>query len=228
MLNRNPDPAGKEDWVRQLLNHETDGAGIAYGFIMSREFQYRNTGNEEFVDILYHTFFDRTADAGGRSGWLGELAAGRERGYVLSGFVNSAEFDKLCDTYGIIRGTMREDGIPYNPGIRQFVERCYTKVLGRDGEKGGMDDWTNRISSGIMSPEDVAKSFFLSKEYVDKKTSNAQYVETLYETFLGRASDPAGKSGWVSQLDAGMDRNTVLEGFSKSEEFARILSDYGL
>ena len=216
------------DWTNRLLNHEIDGAGIANGFIMSNEFTNRSLSNEDYVDTLYRTFFNREADQGGRANWLSELAAGKTRGYVLSGFVNSTEFDNLCDAYGIARGTMREDGSPVNAGIRQFVERCYTKVLGRSGEKAGVEDWTNRIATGQMSAEDVAKSFFFSDEYTNKNTDNGTFVETLYQTFMDRASDPAGKSDWMGRLDAGASRQEVLEGFSRSEEFAGILHSYGL
>ncbi len=227
-LGRGAEEKGLKDWTERLLSHEVDGAGIAHGFIMSDEFTKRNLSDREFVDVLYRTFFNREADAGGRANWLAALAAGKTRGYVLSGFVNSTEFDRLCDSYGIARGTMREDGSPVNPGIRSFVERCYTKVLGREGEKAGIEDWTNRIATGQMSAEDVAKSFFFSDEYTNKKTSNETFVETLYQTFMGRASDPAGKSDWVGRLNRGTSRQEVLEGFSRSTEFAGILQSFGL
>ncbi len=108
------------------------------------------------------------------------------------------------------------------------MERCYTKVLGREGEKAGIEDWTNRIATGQMSAEDVAKSFFFSDEYINKKTNNETFVETLYQTFMDRASDPAGKSDWVGRLNRGTSRQEVLEGFSRSTEFAGILQSFGL
>ena len=33
--------------------------------------------------------------------WLGELDNGKDRGYVLNGFLGSQEFIKLCQEYGI-------------------------------------------------------------------------------------------------------------------------------
>ena len=227
-LGRAAEPQGLKDWTNRLLSHEFDGAGIANGFIMSDEFKNRRLNDGDYVDTLYRTFFNREADQGGRATWLGDLASGKSRGYVLAGFVNSREFDVLCDSYGIVRGVMREDGSPINPGIRGFVERCYLKALGREGEKAGVEDWTNRIATGAMSAEDVAKSFFFSDEYINKQTDNEAFVETLYQTFMDRASDPAGKADWVGRLNAGTGRKEVLEGFSRSEEFAGILRQYGL
>ena len=84
-LGRNAVEAGLKDWTNRLLNHEIDGAGIANGFIMSNEFTNRSLSNEDYVDTLYRTFFNREADQGGRATWLSELAAGlmprRQRGY---------------------------------------------------------------------------------------------------------------------------------------------------
>lgn len=74
----------------------------------------------------------------------------------------------------------------------------------------------------------MAKLFFQSDEFLRRDLNDADYVETLYETFLDRASEPDGKRYWIEKLGAGMDRNTVLEGFSKSQEFADILAAYGL
>ncbi|MDE6675687.1 MAG: DUF4214 domain-containing protein [Acetatifactor sp.] len=37
-----------------------------------------------------------------------------------------------------------------------------------------------------------------------------------------------GKSDWVGRLSAGASREEVLEGFSRSKEFAGILAGYGL
>ena len=228
-LGREAESRGLEDWTGRLLRQEVDGAGIAKGFICSSEFVSHNLNDNDFVNTLYRTFFDREADQGGKENWLQHLAAGHSREYVLSGFVNSLEFSNLCDRYQIARGTMQEDGSSvYRPGVREFVLRLYTKTLGRQGETMGVEDWTNRIATGQMSAEDVAKSFFFSDEYADKNTDNETFVETLYQTFMDRTSDAAGKADWVGRLNGGTSRQEVLEGFSRSKEFAGIMADYGL
>ena len=48
----------------------------AAGFIYSTELAKRNLTDEQFVDMLYRTFFDRQADAAGRKYWIGKLASG--------------------------------------------------------------------------------------------------------------------------------------------------------
>ena len=228
-LSREAETAGLNDWSSKLSNQEIDGAGIANGFINSAEFKNRNLNNNDYLDVLYRTFFDREADAGGKAYWMGKLQKGISRTEVLSGFVNSQEFSNLCDRFGIARGTMQANGSSiYRPGVRGYVLRMYTKALNRDGETVGVEDWTNRINTKVMSPETVAKSFFSSQEFINRNLNNADYVETLYQTFMDRASDAGGKQYWINKLNSGMSRQQVLEGFSRSEEFSKIMKRYGL
>lgn len=228
-LSREAETAGLNDWSSKLSNQEIDGAGIANGFINSAEFKNRNLNNNDYLDVLYRTFFDREADAGGKAYWMGKLQKGISRTEVLSGFVNSQEFSNLCDRFGIARGTMQANGSSiYRPGVRGYVLRMYTKALNRDGETVGVEDWTNRINAKVMSPETVAKSFFSSQEFINRNLNNADYVETLYQTFMDRASDAGGKQYWINKLNSGMSRQQVLEGFSRSEEFSKIMKRYGL
>lgn len=228
-LGRDAEKAGLDDWSEQLINHTNDGAGLARGFICSAEFTNKKLDNDAYINTLYKTFFDREPDADGKTNWLTLLNRGTSRNEVLAGFVNSLEFANLCDKYGIARGTMESNGSSiYNAGVRNYVLRMYTKCLKREGETLGVEDWSHRINTKTMSPEAVAKSFFSSQEFLNKNLNNEDYVETLYETFMDRASDAAGKADWVGKLNAGVSRQSVLEGFSRSPEFAKIMQGFGL
>ena len=228
-LNRQAEKAGLDDWVNRLQTGSADGSEVAQGFITSKEFANRKLGDSDYVDVLYHTFFDREADTEGRKTWMDKLEAGMSREYVLRGFVNSQEFQKLCDSFGIIRGTMElGNKRDQNEGITMFVNRLYVQALGRKGEPAGLEDWTGKILDHIESPEDVAKSFIFSDEFVNKGLNDTEYVKVLYRTFMGREYDQAGLDNWVMKLAIGVSREKVLEGFSRSEEFANILASYGL
>lgn len=232
VLGRTPDPVGLADWSGWLKANTMDGAALSEGFILSPEFTGKNVSNDEYVNILYRTFFDREADAAGKKTWIDYLNAGTSRRFVLAGFVNSAEFDTLCAQYGIIRGTMDVTGEvvmkPASEEVYSFVERLYSKVLGRESDESGMATWASGIANGVFTAEEAAKMFFSSEEFLARGTNDAEYVETLYQTFMGRASDEAGKAFWLDQLNGKMDRNAVLEGFSRSAEFAAILESFGL
>lgn len=231
-LGRQAEAQGLHDWTNRLLLGLRDGAGISEGFIESDEFAQRKLNNSEYVDTLYRTFFDREPDESGKADWMEALESGNSRHFVLCGFVNSEEFTKLCEQYGIIRGTMDTNGETAVPriteGIRNFVKRLYNKALARDGEEDGITYWSRRIANKEITPEYAAKNFFQSEEFTNRDLNNSDYVETLYQTFMDRASDVAGKAYWVGQLEAGMDRMTVLEGFSRSVEFQAIVKSYGL
>lgn len=229
-LDRTPDAEGLSTWTMGLLQGKFTGQDIAKGFIMSKELTAKNLDDGAYVDVLYQAFFGRAADAAGKQTWVDLLEAGKSREFVLAGFVNSEEFDALCAEYGIIRGTMEvtKEYEVSKEGIQSFVERLYSKVLGRSGDATGIETWVNVIAGSTMSAEEVSKKFFFSEEYLLKNTSDEDFVKTLYQTFMDRAADADGQAFWLSYLAGGADRTEVLEGFSRSVEFAEILKSYGL
>ena len=114
VLEREADSSGLEMWKKLLVNQETTGAEIAYGFIFSEECLNKNLNDEAYIDLLYIAFFDRSSDASGKATWLNELKIGKSREYVFAGFVNSSEFNVLCNKYGIKQGFWNARGIDPN------------------------------------------------------------------------------------------------------------------
>nr|MCR5425894.1 DUF4214 domain-containing protein [Lachnospiraceae bacterium] len=235
-LGREAEAAGLEDWTGRLIRQETDGAGIAHGFIESDEFHNRNLTDEAFVTVLYHTFFDREPDEAGYRDWMDSLSAGYCRRYVLRGFVNSDEFGNLCDSFGITRGTYtitEDEEIPHpvihREMVQAFVTRLYEKCLNREGEPAGIEDWTERIMSGEWEAGDVARiGFFFSEEYQNRARTDEEYVTDMYHAFFDREPDEAGYADWTGQLADGADRLSVIYGFTDSDEFKHLLESYGL
>ena len=45
---------------------------------------------------------------------------------------------------------------------------------------------------------------------------------------MGREADEAGFNAWVAQLDSGVSREEVFNGFSQSTEFGVICAQYGI
>ncbi|MCI7350697.1 MAG: DUF4214 domain-containing protein, partial [Ruminococcus sp.] len=100
-LGRGYDVNGLNDWTGSYLNGTATTADIAYGFIFSKEFTEKNYTDEQYVDILYSTFFDRAPDEGGKQNWLNDLADGKSREHVLNGFLGSKEFLDLAASFGV-------------------------------------------------------------------------------------------------------------------------------
>ena len=227
-LGRTADTAEIDFWFQQLITGKNDGAGLAQGFILSPEFRANGYNNTQYIQILYKTFLNRDADTTGLSYWTQILSAGHSREFVLSGFVNSDEFNGLCSSYGISKGYLRPTGESINPGICLYAERLYTKVLEREGEKDGMEYWAVRIADGICTPEEAAESFFLSTEYLDKQTSDEKYIMALYRTFMNREAELNGLLYWEEQITNDTSRQIILKRFAQSAEFQEIIAEYGL
>lgn len=105
-LGRRGDQAGQQSWVTQLINGTNSGAGVAYGFFFSQEFLNRNLSNEDYVTILYRVFLGREPDQAGFDSWVAQLEGGADRLDIFRGFAYSQEYEGICASYGIIRGTV--------------------------------------------------------------------------------------------------------------------------
>jgi len=227
-LGRNAETDGLEYWTNLLLTHKTDGANLANGFILSEEFFTQNYSNIEFVNVLYRTFLNREADAAGLSYWVNQLDTQTSRKHVLAGFVNSPEFDEICTSYGISRGTLTAEIVEIPDGLYDFIERTYIYALGREGEKSGIEYWVQKIAANLSTPEIAAKSFFLSPEYINKNTTDEEFIQAMYKTFMDRDAEPDGMNFWKNHLNSGTTRETVMSGFAQSAEFKGIMASYGL
>lgn len=116
ILSRDADDSGRRAWVSNLVSKKETAAITVYGFIHSNEFQGKNLSDGDYVDILYATLLDRTADSKGHTDWINVLQSNHTRDYVLKGFIDSAEFTQICADYGVERGTIENNEHVYqNP-----------------------------------------------------------------------------------------------------------------
>ena len=132
------------------------------------------------------------------------------------------------DAFLALVGLTEADSGEVNTEVIAFVERFYALVLGRESDQAGLDGWVNALLGGTLSGADVAEAFFLSREYLDRNTSDDEFVETLYRAFFNRNSDFDGKQGWLGALQRGSSRGQVIDGFSGSAEFAALAAAYGI
>ena len=111
---------------------------------------------------------------------------------------------------------------------QDFVERMYTVVLSRKSEAAGRKYWADLLTSGKTTASEAAYGFFFSKEYKNKKKSNAKFVEDLYTGIMGREPEAAGRDWWVNALKSGVTREGVFAGFIASAEFTALCKNYGV
>jgi len=113
--------------------------------------------------------------------------------------------------------------------VQSFVQRFYVKILERQPDNTGLDDWTNKLLAHERTGATLAEGFIFSGEYIGKATNNESYVTTLYKAFFNREPDTEGFNGWVGDLNDGTkDRAQVLHGFLYSGEFKNLSDGYGI
>ena len=234
ILGREADQGGLDTWYNELASGRKTAAEIIDCFVRSTEFRNKKLSNAETVEILYKAMIDRAPDPAGKSYWVGQLESGKPLQAIINGFCGSEEFKYLCKVYGIKPGTVAvPEDQPAKPDaadglIQSYVTRCYEIILGRKPDEGGMKTWVNELNSGRKAAAEIIDCFVRSTEFQNKKLSNADAVEILYKAMLGRGSDAAGKSSWVSQLESGKPLAAVINGFCGSAEFGNICKTYGI
>lgn len=231
-LGREAEEAGLKDWTDRLVTGRAKGAEVAQGVVFSEEFTNKNLNDEQFVRTLYRAMFDREADQGGLEGWLRDLHNGASREYVYHGFAEGDEFSNLCKQFNIQQGTVTL-GQPRDQNIKltEFVSRVYYIALNRSSlDEAGINDWCGRILSGKSSPADVVWGIVFSAEFKNRELDDSAFVTTMYKTYFDRdaALDPAGFNDWFGRLQRGESRETVVNGFSNSEEFDNLVRSFGL
>jgi len=85
--------------------------------------------------------------------------------------------------------------------VEQQVQQIYIGLLGRAADKAGLDYWTNEITTGVLSIEQLRANIVNEQpEYADGLglLSRAQVVSELYQNLFERAAESAGLNYWVS------------------------------
>ena len=216
-LFREPDREGLEYWISSLKDASQIGADIAHGLLFSQEFLSFDTSDEEFLNILYHALFNRAPDRDGYLYWLKKLNNNVSRKEVLDGFANAVEFKNFCWEYQITPNL-----------IAAFVIRCYQQCLNREPDRGGLDYWVNSLLEGSRNGADAARGFIFSPEFINRTTTNLQFLTILYTAFFNRNPDDGGFNYWLNKLNKGTGREKVLNDFVNAQEFDNLCEQCGI
>ncbi len=251
ILGRGADAVGLKDWADSLEQGSKTAAEIIDGFVRSEEFLNKKLSNEASVTVLYNVMMNRDPDAAGLLNWTNLMNQGAPYAVVINGFCESAEFNNICNEYGIRPGKVTVMGVsergasitPVNASsgiaakavrtpeytneekIREFVRHCYRSVLGREADEEGLNHYTEIILKGKSSPKQVAHDFLFSDEFRGRMPGNEELVRILYQTYLYRNADEAGLMEWVGQLNGGATLESVVDGFANSKEFRKITNE---
>ena len=195
ILGRDADAQGAKDFVG-AVNAGVSLTDIANIFLNSNEFA--GAVNATDVNELYQALLGRDADADGAAAWAGQLANGSQ---------------SLADIAAAIATS--QEAIAADQSNGDFVRDLYENVLGREAEEEGLNAWVGQLFNGA-SRADVAAAIVGSAEAQTK--SDSDFIEGLYQSALGRASDADGKADWLALLANGGTHADVALGIVGSDE----------
>ena len=120
-----------------------------------------------------------------------------------------------------------------NDSVVTLITLYYQSILGRAPEPAGLTYYQDNIARaqalGDVKPafRQMGSDFFNSPEYLNRKTSNPEYITTLYKTFLQREPESAGLQFYLDRLAKGEARNNFITDFTLSPEFADFMKRLG-
>jgi hypothetical protein len=106
------------------------------------------------------------------------------------------------------------DGILYSPeSLGRSVDDLYTRLLDRDADPIGRNDWIGFLATG-GSVEEVEQIFVTSPEYLSK---NANWPRSLYHNILSRAGTDQEISDWSNAIST-IGFSAIAVAFTHSTE----------
>jgi hypothetical protein len=106
--------------------------------------------------------------------------------------------------------------------VQDAVTDLYKIILNRQPDQGGLNWWTNQISSGQRSFADTMHEFIFSAEFnqIAYSKSDTEFLKYTYQQTFNRAPDSSGFNWWLNQMrTVGYERKALFEQFVQSPEF---------
>jgi hypothetical protein len=228
-LGRHAEPEGLEYWTSSLKDKSRTAADVAAGIMFSDESSVVGLSDRDFVIALYRAILKREPREDEIKVWTDTFELAYTRKKIVDGFIGSDEFKETCARLGIKAGSFASDDIAdLNHAVAEFVARFYRVCLNRRYDKEGLDAWVRALVDGDASGAVVAWGFLDSDEYKARKRSDEDYIEDLYNTFLGRNSDAEGKQNWIKVAGMNFTRKYLAQGFVGSDEFGELCKAAGI
>jgi len=229
-LGRASEADGKAYWISEITEGRKTGGECGLFFLLGEEFTNRKLSDEDFVETLYSTFFDRHSEPDGKAYWLGALKNGSaDREMVVRSFIDSTEWCNLCADYSVRSGAPTAKAERASRSAIDFTYRLYYCCLDRSAEDAGLNYWSLALTNLEQTGCSAAKEFFQSNEFVEQDLSDREYIKRLYLTFMDREANASEIRYWVGEIRNGTQtRDSVLAFFGQSEEFTFVCARYGI
>lgn len=136
------------------------------------EIREQTLGYQDYIKSLYKYFNKRDADNNGLTYWTNKIK-----------LVDNSNDSELLS---FINEFLREEA------YKTFIEDVYKLYLGRNGDSGGIQYWTNRLKTDLTREQVIAK--FCSGSEFSGSLSDEDFIRKLYKTLLKREVDGSGFS----------------------------------
>lgn len=159
ILGRTADEAGKGWWAEQIQSGKMSRADVIKSFLNSDEFKNKKLDNDDFVEMLYQSFFGRAADKEGKEYWANQLKTGaKSREDIINEFFKSAEWTNSM----IPRGNTGE------VGPIAGIKKPFNELHGSVRPEMVLNE---KDSENIISLRDILKNTFGSQSGVAVKSN---------------------------------------------------------
>ncbi len=164
---------------------------------LAREAAARFRFKQSFLRAAYRYFFARDVDPSGYATYTSVLQT-QPPSFVRDVLVDSPEFAQWLSD-------------------EEYVRFLYRRYLGREADPAGLATHVAELASGTK--RSALRDMFLESSEARAKVGDDQFVTELYRQVLLREPDPDGYANWLGQLQSGVSRASVRDGFFDSVEF---------
>ena len=118
----------------------------------------------------------------------------------------------------------------YEETTTGFVTMLYNRILSRAPESEGLNAWVGWLGDGDITGADIVYRFIFSEECQARIAgyTNEEFITFLYRALFGREPDAEGFDAWLARMNAGMTKEEVVNGFTRSEEFVNLCNMFGI
>ena len=232
-LGRDPDPEGYADWCNKLLYGQVNAAEVALGILSSEEYVNRNTEDADYVNMLYHVFFNRDPDEAGMGVWTTALGQGAGRREVMMGFVNSVEWANICAYAGIYSGSASAPDveIPVTDANRAFINNLYRYFSPNvSPSQEHIDALANDLAYLRTNCRQIAYDIIFGAAFLTsaRSSSPGKVVSTFYKAFEGRDPLPAESAAMINAMNGNINLDYLYNYFVNRPAFATSCVNRGL
>ncbi len=109
-----------------------------------------------------------------------------------------------------------------------FMERLYSVAFNRESDADGKAFWVEQVKTDEYTGGGCALYFLTSPEFLQKKTTDDEFLTTVYKTFFDREPEADGFAFWQKFLKEGHERADVVKSFVDSKEWCNLCAKYGI